>query len=335
MNVIISNKYQTMLESLNIDIIKSLNGEFAVEEIISTFQNFFYQRMILDITALKNYKDIKTLQKLSIALDMDKVILVLDDDEESSSTDYLSKLISMGIYNFTKNAEGIMYLYNNPNSYRDVAHIHQLDDGNNVENKFEKVYTQVNTVQIIGIKNLNPGAGATSLVYMMTNALKKNYSVKGIEVDKKDFMFFRSKDLISTDTSSISNVIASNSNNDVLLIDLNNSSAAESLCNQVLYLLDPSTIKLNRLLFGNPKSLQSYKDKKVILNKSLLSSKDVLEFEYEARIKIFYNLPPLDDREKDSYALNAFLTRLGFDRMNNSEEQEKKNGFWSLFGLGK
>ena len=110
MNVIISNKYQTMLESLNIDIIKSLNGEFDVEEIISTFQNFFYQRMILDITALKNYKDIKTLQKLSIALDMDKVILVLDDDEESSSTDYLSKLISMGIYNFTKNAEGIMAL---------------------------------------------------------------------------------------------------------------------------------------------------------------------------------------------------------------------------------
>ena len=130
MNVIISNKYQSMLMSLNIDVIKSINGEFEVEEIISMFQNFYYQRMILDITAIKNYTDIKTLQKLSIALDMDKIILVLDDSAESSSPDYLSKLISMGIYNFTRNIEGIMYLYHNPNSYRDVAHIHQLEDLN-------------------------------------------------------------------------------------------------------------------------------------------------------------------------------------------------------------
>ena len=42
MNVIVSNKYQLMLENLGIDVIKSLNGEFEVDEIISTFQNFFY-----------------------------------------------------------------------------------------------------------------------------------------------------------------------------------------------------------------------------------------------------------------------------------------------------
>ena len=52
MNVIVSNKYQPMLESLDIDIIKSVNGEFDADEIISTFQNFFFQRMILDITAI-------------------------------------------------------------------------------------------------------------------------------------------------------------------------------------------------------------------------------------------------------------------------------------------
>ena len=64
MNVIITNKYASMLQGLDIDIIKSLNGEFDVEEIISTFQNFYFQRMILDITAIKNYRDIKNLQKL-------------------------------------------------------------------------------------------------------------------------------------------------------------------------------------------------------------------------------------------------------------------------------
>ena len=61
--------------------------------------------MILDVTALKNYRDIKTLQKLSISLDMDKVILLLDDSVDEGNGDFLSKLISMGIYNFTKNQE--------------------------------------------------------------------------------------------------------------------------------------------------------------------------------------------------------------------------------------
>ena len=70
MNVIISNKYQTMLQGLDIDIIKSVTGEFDVEEIIGTFDNFFFQRMILDITAIRGYKDVKTIQKLSIAYDV-------------------------------------------------------------------------------------------------------------------------------------------------------------------------------------------------------------------------------------------------------------------------
>ena len=42
MNVIISNKYQSMLATLDIDVIKSLNGVFSVDEIISQFQNFFF-----------------------------------------------------------------------------------------------------------------------------------------------------------------------------------------------------------------------------------------------------------------------------------------------------
>ena len=63
MNVIISNKCRDMVASLEIDIIKAMNGEFEVDEIIRTFSNFYFQRMILDITAIKDYKDIKTLQK--------------------------------------------------------------------------------------------------------------------------------------------------------------------------------------------------------------------------------------------------------------------------------
>ena len=78
MNVIIANKYRDALAGLDIEVIKKLEGEFTVDEIIETFKNFFFQKMILDITALKDYKNIKTLQQLSLSLDMDRVILLLD-----------------------------------------------------------------------------------------------------------------------------------------------------------------------------------------------------------------------------------------------------------------
>lgn len=331
MNVIVANKYQTMLQGLDIDIIKKLEGEYDVEDIISTFQNFFYQRMILDITAIKNYKDIKVLQKLSISLDMDKVILLLDDSAESSSSDYLSKLISMGIYNFTKNVEGIMYLYNNPNSYRDVAHIHQLEaEKEEIAPVQQDIYVQGRGTRIIGLKNITKQSGATSLVYMMKKQLEKNYSVVAIEVGKRDFVYFNDKGLISTTNNEIGNVVVQHSDKDVAIIDINDSIGAENLCHEVLYLLEPSIIKLNRLMLVNPKELTKYKEKKIVLNQSLLSSKDVLDFEYESKSKVFYNMPPLDDREKNVHALNMMLVKMGFD-LQNDGEIAKKNSILGLF----
>lgn len=333
MNVIISNKYQSMLQSLEIDVIKSLNGVFSVDEIISQFQNFFFQRMILDITAIRDYKDITVLQKLSISLDMDKVILLLDDDEESSSPDYLSKLISMGIYNFTKNAEGIMYLYNNPNSYRDVAHIHQLDSSpsKNETVVIEKYEAATPGCRIIGIKNVTKQSGATTFAYMMKNQLAHHYSVVAIEVGKTDFRYFSDKSLISTNDTEIGTLVARNMDKEVIIIDVNESKQAESLCHDIIYLLEPSVIKLNKLMAINRGVFNALKNKKIVLNQSLLSKKDVLDFEYESGSKVFYNMPPLDEREKEIYALNAFLVRLGFGRQQTSEESTKRNKIFGIF----
>ena len=340
MNVIVSNKNQKMLSNLGIDVIKEMNGEFNVEEIISTFQNFFYQRMILDITAIKNYTDISNLQKLSISLNMDKVILLLDGTENTSNPTFLSNLVSMGIYNFTKNVEGIQYLYNTPNSYRDVAQFHQLS--NNVETtvknsftsnnnqgknsssiieKVEKFITPVSNdnspssdTRIIGVKNLTKQSGATSLVYMMKNELSKHYKVVAVEVDKSDFVYFRDRSLISTNTSEIGHIINKNKNADVILIDINSSTVAEGFCQDVLYLIEPSIIKLQKLMILNAASLQNLKDKKIVLNQSLLSKTDVANFEYEARVKVFFNLIPLNERSKSLPELNEMLVKLGFTR---------------------
>lgn len=333
MNVIIANKQKSMLQGLEIDVIKTLEGEFDVDDIIAQFQNFFFQRMILDITALKNYKDIKTLQKLSITLDMDKVILVLDDSDESGSNEYLSKLISMGIYNFTKNIEGIMYLYNNPNTYRDVAHIHQLDASKPQDVVIEK-YVEVEpsiTHKVIGVKNVTKQSGATTLIYMMVKQLEKNYSVIALEVNKSDFRYFNEKKLISIPNTDIGNAVAKYRDYNVILIDINDSKEAENLCDDILYLVEPSIIKLNKLMLINSNTFKELKNKKIILNQSLLNAKDVLDFEYESGSKIYYNMPPLDEREKSIHALNLLLVRLGFTRQK-TDEQEKKNSILGLFG---
>ena len=128
MNVIIANEAKGLLSTLDIDVIKSVDGVHTAEEIVDMFKNFFYARMILDVTAIKDYENITNIQKISIGLDADKIILVLPNNEVSNSSSYLSKLISMGIYNFTTTAEGVKYCLDHPNTYKDVAHIQQLSD---------------------------------------------------------------------------------------------------------------------------------------------------------------------------------------------------------------
>ena len=41
MNVIVSNKYQNLLSTLDIDVIKSINGEFEIEDLVKQFTNFY------------------------------------------------------------------------------------------------------------------------------------------------------------------------------------------------------------------------------------------------------------------------------------------------------
>jgi len=282
--------------------------------------------MILDITAIKNYTDMVNLQKLSISLDMQKLILLLDGTEETSNPNFLSNLVSMGIYNFTKNMEGIQYLYNTPNTYRDVAQFHRLDAtfGNAAMANSQPIVAapvvevapqpEFYGTRVIGVKNITKQSGASSLVYMMKNELSKNYSAVAIEVDKTDFTYFKDKSLISTITSEVGSVINKHKDKNVIIIDINNSLVAEGFCQDVLYLIEPSIIKLQKLMTLNATALQGLKDKKIILNQSLLSSSEIANFEYEARVKVFYNLAPLNERDKKLPELNKLLVKLGFSK---------------------
>lgn len=307
MNVVVANLFDEKISSLDIEIIKKVNGVFEAEEIIQMFSNFFYNKMILDITAIKNYSDLSNLQKLSANIDMNKVILVLDDTPQASSSLFLSKLISIGIYNFTANKEGIKYLIDNTNTYKEVAHIHQL---NNLTKEVTNKVVE-SKVKVLGIKNLTIHAGATSLVYMLKNQLSLNYKVAAIEVDKTDFIYYNDKDMYSTTNSDLFKEINRiSSSYDIILVDLN-ASGDETLCHDVLYLMEPSTIKLNKLIKRHGDIFSKMGGKKIILNKSLLDTKDVADLEKEANAKIYYSIPPLNDR-MFSRNLDTLLAKLGF-----------------------
>ncbi len=326
MNVIIANKYKEMLMGLNIEVIKSMEGVFDVNEIIDTFSNFYFDRMLLDITAIKNYENLDNLQRLSINLDMSRVILILDDNPQSETQEYLSKLISLGIYNFTRNLEGINYLLNHPNSYRDVAHIHNVDGSGG------ELFASggIGRVKIIGIKNLTEHAGATTLTYMLKKHLEANYNVAAIEVGKRDFSYFEGENLISTNDNDLPKELMKKSDFDIVLVDLNNYPDDE-ICSFVLYLVEPSTIKLNKLIRRSRRIFDKLNNKKIVLNKSFVTESDVAVFEYEAGTKVFYNIPCIDDRKMPQAAINAIIAKMGMIKSSEGEDENFKNKLLGLF----
>ena len=362
MNVIVANQYKDVLSNLNIDVIKKMDGVFDIDVITDTFANFYYNRMILDITAIKDYLNIATMQKLSTSLDASKIILFLSEDPRITNN-YLSKIISLGIYNFTRDLSGVTYLMDNPNSYRDVAQYHNLaaSDNNtlqeaknnifannrNITNNNDVINSDINgnsnyvqqqfvpnnnvqpdvqTTRVIGIKNLTEHAGATTLTYILKKQLCNICKTLAVEVNANDFPLFNDSELLSVTEQNFASTKLKFSQFNVVLIDMNNAKV-EDACTDIIYLLEPSTIKLNKLLQRDRNVLDKIKDKTIILNKSLLSSSDVKEFEYEAKAKIFYNMPPLDERQDNIHTVYNFLGMLGLYNGNSS----KNSGLFDIF----
>lgn len=333
MNVIIANEQQNQLANLDVDIIKSITGLYDAFEIVEMFKNFFFSKMILDVTALKNYKDIRTYEILANGLDPDKIIFLLPEGSELCTPNFLSHIISLKIYNFTTNLNGINFLLKKTNTLKDVEHIVKMasvktssETGAVVANVSANVKRGVT---VLGVKNVTESAGATTFIYLLKKELSLAYgqnNVVAIEIDKNDFSLFNDKNMFSIRQTDIKNTIVKYSNASIILVDLNNC-PDNSFCGDVLYLIEPSTIKLNRLVRRNRVIFSKLVGKKVILNQSLLLNNDVFDFESEAGIKVFYNMPPLDERKRNSI-IHDFLSKLGlFNEPVNSNNSSK------IFGL--
>ncbi len=337
MNVIVSNEKRDILSGLDIDVIKSISGEYEASELVEMFKNFFYNKMVLDVTAIRDYHNVKSFQTIAMGLDVEKIVFFLPEGSNVCTSNFLSKLVSMGIYNFTTNVEGVKYLLEHPNTYKQVAHIQQFNEApsvasstvmNNVAANSAVNSSNSRSSIVIGVRNITEHAGATTFVYILKKELKTYFgdTIIALEINKNDFQLFGDKNMLSITPGELQSALVRYAGASVLLVDLNDY-PDDSFCGEVLYLLEPSTIKLNKLMRRNRNIFSKLQQNKIILNKSLLSNKDIMDFEYEAEIRVFYNMPPLDERKKNPI-FDDFLSRLGLIA---KHEEKKENG--KIFGL--
>ncbi len=322
MNVVISNKYRNELRNIGIDISGVLEGEYSSEQIVNAFNNYYYEKVILDITAIKGYNNVSNLitelKKIFYILDPNRSIVLLENTPEFNNNIIISNLVSSKIYNYAFSLPEVIELFNNPRNYGEV-------------NSYDTLSTTNDVSRIIGIKNITSNAGTTTLMYMMMNELSKKYTVKCIEVNQDDFKYFKNENMKSVNAESFMNEILTEPYPDVILVDQNNYDN-ELLIKETLYLLEPSILKFNKAIDKNPNLLADLKDKKIIYNRTQMPLPKLQEFSQANNLTPFDIIRNINERDKINPQVINLLTKLGFNKTNNgniiNDDTEKKKSFF-------
>lgn len=329
MNIIVTNKYKDLIYNTGIEVLKELNGVFKVSQIVNSFNSIFYKKIIIDATALENFPKDTVLQELAKSFDMDKLILFLPPDNPPPKN-FLSFLISLNIYNFTDNPNGLLELINKSNTIEDVQNfkveepeISSVDNNQNL-NDYEDTPGKV----ILGIRGITDDMYSTRLTYMFKKTLETVYSktVYALEINKNDFVFFNEKDMYTLSMNQLNNFLGTHLNYDVLLVDLDHIDV-DIKCDDEIYLVNPSIYYVNKLLFKDHDAFIKLKGKKVVFVDSLLKEQEVNQFAKEANISVYYNLKPINDRVHNE-EISKLLNKLGIIVENN---KPVKKGLFDIF----
>ena len=134
-----------------------------------------------------------------------------------------------------------------------------------------------------------------------------------------DSLFFRDDRIISCESRIQFETIVKTLNDiDVYIVDLNGSDVKE-ICNKVIYLIEPGTTKINKVVKGDREIYEMLKNSNVVLNRSNIKDDEMKTFEYETKFKVVGNVPNLNER-LDS---NDSLTKLVDYLLDNKEKYEK------------
>ena len=322
MNIITANVNKPIMDKLEIDVIKRVDGQFELRELLSKFVNLYFNKILLDITSIKGYEDVNTIIDLSKAIDPNRIIILLDDNPTVNSKLYLSTLVKNGIYNFTRNFEGLTYLYEHPSKLEDVQYLilsPEKEDEEELREQQSQQQVEIernNKRMVIGLANLTNHAGASSLTNMMVRQLiNHGYKAIGYEMFRQDLIFYHDDEHYISILSKLEleSKLKLHTDVDCIVIDINDFAEADKYCDHILYLVEPSYIMLTKLLKRNKNAFLDHKDDLIVLNKSFVNEQEVPDFEYETKVKVFANIPPLNDRNVDLAEINELLKKLGYD----------------------
>ena len=151
-----------------------------------------------------------------------------------------------------------------------------------------------------------------------------------LELNKRDFIYFTDTDMLSIKEDELDKTMSKYSSTEIFLVDLNKSSK-EYVCTDVIYLVEPSTIKVNKLLLINKGAFKDLQSKNIVLNKSLFNNKEVSKFEIDTDSKVYFNIPPLDEKKDNSEVLLPLLEKLGYIKSVEKESQSNKKSIFNLF----
>ena len=283
-DVYVDNSIKDQEQTVDNNTNNAINNDFTGMEQNQSSLGDLLSHFNLNNSSVENISDDNNINQQNLA---DEVITDSQAYQNVNQPDMSNVVTNMFEQNMSNVGNDFSNVQND-NGNKNTFLISDDFDGTYVSSKPQKV--------VIGLKNVTSHAGCTSLIYMLhvmaTVNLKKN--VLSVEVGKNDFRLFRNNKMISTSENDVKTVI-DNSNEEIVFVDLNNYDGSD-ICSDILYLVEPSTIKLNNLMATNRNVFNELKNEKVLLNKSLLSSSDVGVLEGEAGLKFFYNIPPLNDR---------------------------------------
>ena len=144
----------------------------------------------------------------------------------------------------------------------------------------------------------------------MMKTLENIRNVSALEVNKVDFLYFNANNMVSTTSNDLLKELMKRQGSDIVFIDLNDYEDTE-ICTQVYYLLEPSTIMMNKMLRKNRNILETLKNKNIILNRCVLNSTDIATFEYETKLKVFATVPPVDERQSIITPVKNLIDKMG------------------------
>ena len=323
MYIIIKNENSRIINNLTVNVSKTLVGDFTREDLDRELNLINYDKAIVDITSIRNYYDDNYLYKfLEFFRSPCDVILLLNDGFVANSKHFLSKLISKGYYNFATTDSAVNRLLERNNTIDEVKEYMDGNDflkTNSIVSGIDKNKKFETDKLIIGIENGFPHSGATTLMYMLVKEIGKSKKVKGIEMINNDSLFFRDDRIISCESRIQFETLVKTLNDiDVFIVDLNGSDVKE-ICNKVIYLIEPGTTKINKVVKGDREIYEMLKNSNVVLNRSNIKDDEMKTFEYETKFKVVGNVPNLNERLDSIDSLTKLVDYL----LDNKEKYEK------------